>query len=611
MIDYNENLGGSMKKIKDYLKNHKLLTDGAMGTYFALTENNDNVVSEPANLTAPEKIEKIHREYIRAGAKLIRTNTFAANEEVLQVGREELEKIICNGYRIAKAAVKAEGGRDVNIGKVYIAGDIGPIPENSTSKEEDIILEYQFIIDIFLREKAEVILFETFSDLKYIIPLARYIKRKDREVFVITNFCINKNGYTKSGLSGRRLFQELGKTEEIDAFGLNCGTGSGHMFENLKKLPFPENKFIVSMPNAGYPEQFQNRMIFTDNANYFEDNLKQIVELGTDIIGGCCGTTPEYVKALDEHIDFHQTGQRVRVLQNQMEEDQKESHSNEFYDLFSTGRKVVAVELDPPYDADYDRMIECAYDIKKSGADIITIADSPMGRSRADSILMSIKISREVSIPAMPHVCCRDRNMIAMRSGILGAYINDIKNLLVVTGDPVPTVSRVSTTGVFDYNSIQLMNYIKEMNEEHFKKAPIYYGGALNYARGSMDKVVEHMKRKIEAGSRYFLTQPIYSDEDAERIAGIKERVDTKILCGIMPLVSYRNANFVKNEISGIHVPEDIVTRYRADMAKEEAEMVGAAIANEVIEKLSPVADGYYFMLPFNRTSLLDRIVIK
>lgn len=606
-----EILGGSMK-IRDYLNKYKLIIDGAMGTYYAELENNENAISELANITAPKKIESIHREYIKAGAKLIRTNTFAASKEVLHMDREELKDMIRSAYHIAKAAVIAEEADGVNTKhQVYIAGDIGPIPENALSDEEEILLEYQLMVDVFLEEKAEVILFETFSDLKYIIPLVKYIKGKDKEVFIITNFCINKNGYTTSGFSARKLLEDLSSIDEIDACGFNCGIGSGHMFENLKKLPFPENKYIVSMPNAGYPEQLQNRMIFTDNVNYFEGNLRQIAELGTDMIGGCCGTTPEYIKALHEHIDLAGTGRGVRVSFTQKDNGYKELYSNAFYDLFSTGRKVVAVELDPPYDANYDKMIQCAHDIKKSGADIITIADSPMGRSRADSILMSIRIGKEVGIPVMPHVCCRDRNMIAMRSSLLGAYINDVRNLLVVTGDPVPTVSRVSTTGVFDYNSIQLMNFIKEMNEEHFIEAPIYYGGALNYGRGSIDKVIERMQRKIDGGAKYFLTQPVYSEEDIERIACIKERIDTKILCGIMPLVSYRNANFIKNEITGINIPDEIITRYHPDMTKEEAENVGASIANEIIEKLSSFADGYYFMLPFNRTSLLDKIIIK
>jgi len=279
------------------------------------------------------------------------------------------------------------------------------------------------------------------------------------------------------------------------------------------------------------------------------------------------------------------------------------------YQQLQSGKKVIAVELDPPYDANIDQVMECAHILKANGADLITFADSPMGRSRVDSILMSIKIAKETGLNVMPHVCCRDRNMISMRSVLLGTYIHGVRNLLIVTGDPVPGESRVSTTGVFDYNSIQLMDYIKEMNMEHFAKEPIFYGGALNHARGPLEKVVERMKRKIDAGAKYFLTQPIYSIEDVERIRAIKQLVDTKILCGIMPLVSYRNACFIKNEISGIHVPEEIVDRYGPDMSREEAENVGATIAREMMELLDPIADGYYFMLPFNRVSLMDKIL--
>lgn len=599
--------------IREYIKKHKLIVDGAMGTYFANIENNENAVSEWANIEAPDKIEKIHRDYIKAGAKLIRTNTFAANVEVLSISKAKLSSMIRKAYDIALKAVKEEmdnqdSSKDT---AVFIAGDIGPIPENSNSIEEEVLAEYKLICDIFLEKKARIILFETFPDLRYIKPLVKYIKEKDMEVFIITNFCINKNGYTRSGISARKLIEEVSNMEEIEALGFNCGIGSGHMYENLRKLPFPKNKYLVSMPNAGYPEQLQNRMVFTDNVNYFEQNMKQIAELGVDFIGGCCGTTPEYIKALSMNIDIHNTNKGIRVNTRLMSHSQGEIRPNTFYDLFQTGRKVVAVELDPPFDANFDRIIECAHEIKKSGVDIITMADSPMGRSRADSILMGIKIAQEVGISVMPHVCCRDRNMIAMRSGLLGAYINDIRNLLIVTGDPVPSDSRTSTTSVFDYNSIQLMNFVKEMNEEQFCKEPIYYGGALNYGRGNIDKVIQRMKRKIEVGAKYFLTQPIYSHEDIERIKYIKEHVDTKILCGIMPLVSYRNANFIKNEITGIHIPEEVLQRYQPDMSKEAAEIVGATIANEIIEKLNPYADGYYFMLPFNRTSLMNKIKVN
>lgn len=601
---------GVEMNLKEYIQNYTLIADGSMGTYYASLGQKENVISEWGNINQPELIERIHREYIQAGARLIRTNTFAANKEVLSIEQEELSEIIRSACKIAQTAVQKESNQFLQEEKIYIAGSIGPIPEKSTSEKTEILKEYQNICDIFIEENLPVILFETFPDFEYIHPLAKYIRKRDKEVAIIANFCFNKHGYTRTGLSGKRLLQEISKIDEIDGCGFNCGIGSGHMYENLRKLPFPMNKFMVSMPNAGYPEQFSNRMVFEDNINYFQNNMKQIAELGIDMIGGCCGTTPEYIQGLKELTAGTNRYKGVRV-DMQAGSRVAELYQNEFYELFSTGRKVVAVELDPPFDAEYDKIISCAEELKRSGADIITIADSPMGRSRADSILMSVKIQQMVDIPVMPHVCCRDKNMIAMRSGLLGAYIHNIRNLLVVTGDPVPSDNRTSTTGVFDYNSMQLMRFIQEMNQEHFAEAPIYYGGALNYGRGKIEKVIERMERKIEAGAKFFLSQPIYAKEDVERIAYIKEHVDTKILCGIMPLVSYRNANFIKNEIAGIHVPDEIVNRYHPDMTREEAQSIGTAIANETIEELSPYADGYYFMLPFNRTSFMKDIVIK
>jgi homocysteine S-methyltransferase len=592
-------------KIKDYLKKHKLIIDGAMGTYFSRLESNDNAVSEYANLTNPDTIVMIHKNYIKAGAKLIRTNTFAANRQVLQINKEDQINIITSAYHLARQAIKEQNE------SVYIACDIGPIPENGSRSEDEIMDEYKLICDTFLEQNPEIIMFETFSDLKYLKSLVTYIKEKAEDVFIITNFCLNKNGYTSNGISATSLLREIAENPHIDAGGFNCGIGSGHMYHILKKLNFPMNKYIVAAPNAGYPEQFQNRMIFMDNEGYFSGNITRIADLGVDIIGGCCGTTPNYIQNITEHIDVNTEYRGVRVNLTVEVKESMEQRKNEFYELFSTGKKVIAVELDPPYDAKDETILSCAHKLKNTGVDIITLADSPMGRSRVDSVLMSVKLMRESGMPVMPHICCRDKNMIAMRSSLLGAYLNGIRNTLIVTGDPIPNENRQSTTGVFDYNSIQLMSFLQEMNREHFNQEPIYYGGALNYGRGNIDKVMERMEKKIEVGAKYFLTQPVFTDEDVERIRHIKSKVNTKILCGIMPLVSYRNANFIKNEITGIHVPDDIVNRYHPDMSKEEAEWVGANIASEIIEKLSPYADGYYFMLPFNRVSFMEKIRIK
>ena len=209
----------------------------------------------------------------------------------------------------------------------------------------------------------------------------------------------------------------------------------------------------------------------------------------------------------------------------------------------------------------------------------------------------------------MPHICCRDKNKIAIRSQIIGAHINGIRNTLVVTGDPIDRGQADSVKSVYNFHSIRLMEYIKDMNVELFEEEPIVYGGALNYAGKNVSAIVERMKKKVDAGCQYFLTQPIYSKEDMERIAYLKEQVDTKILCGIMPLVSYKNARFIRNEMPGIHVPDEVFAKYHEEMTREEAEEVAVEVSVDIAMKMKDVADGYYFMTPFNRVSLIIKIL--
>lgn len=601
--------------IREYLRDHRLIMDGSMGTYYAGKVNQPGALSERANLTSPEVIEGIHREYIEAGARMIRTNTFAANRKVLNLDIEEQKNLIRIACQLAKRAAGREDEdsweEQVSQKKkesIWIAGNVGPIGEDAGTEEEDILEEYKLLCDIFLEEGLDAIHFETFSSLKYIRSLVPYVREKNSKIFILVSCSVNKNGYTEAGISGARLLESFSTLEGIDACGFNCGVGSSHMEQLLSNMTFPENRYLYVAPNAGYPETIQNRMIFLDNETYFVRNMKQIAELGVELLGGCCGTTPEYIRYINNEIG---TKRQKRARSHSVITSVEETiitDSNAFYQRFSKGKKVIAVELDPPYDADVDKIMECAYGLKSCGIDILTIADSPMGRSRVDSILMSIKIAEETGLMVMPHVCCRDRNMISMRASLLGAYVNGIRNLLLVTGDPVPGESRTSTTGVFDYNSIRLMEFVKELNVEHFIQEPICYGGALNYGRGSIEAVIKRMKQKIDGGAKYFLTQPIYSKEDVERLRYIRTQLDTKILCGIMPLVSYRNANFIKNEMTGINVPDEVVARYRPEMDKEEAEWVGAELAMEIMEMTADFADGYYFMLPFNRVSLMEKI---
>jgi homocysteine S-methyltransferase len=232
-----------------------------------------------------------------------------------------------------------------------------------------------------------------------------------------------------------------------------------------------------------------------------------------------------------------------------------------------------------------------------------------MAKARADAFTMAIYAQNKTGLSVMPHISCRDRNLIGMHAAFLGAHINDIRNLLIITGDPVAREDQGAVTPVFDFSSIKLMEYVKNMNKEVFAKDPFYYGGALNYATGKLETIAERMKKKMAAGCSYFLTQPIYSEEDMSRVHELKKMTNAKILCGIMPLVSLKNARFMQNEMPGIHVPEEIVARYTAEMSREEAEQTAVSVSVEIGGKMKDFADGYYIMTPFYRVAMVNKII--
>lgn len=609
-------------KIHEYLKRNRLVMDGAMGTYYAQKYARRGEPSEIGNFDAPAQVKAIHMEYIRNGARLIRTNTFASNSQALKAAgyggeshnpKEVVRKNLTWGFNLAREAVNACGH------PVFIAADIGPISENGAVEEQELLEEYIHMAQTFIGLGAEIIMFETFSDLKYIIPVARYIKDHS-DIFVMTSFCLNKFGYTKSGISAAKLLEMAGDESSIDTVGFNCGVGAAHMYQILKKLDLG-SKQISIVPNSGYPDIIRDRSIYQENVEYFTGKMQEIADLGVNIIGGCCGTTPEYTKKLSESIDLSSPAMDLRRhfendenyvnLTNIKKRVAAAKAANPLMASLHGGKKPIVVELDPPYNADMDKIIQALQAFKGQPVDMVTLSDSPMGKMRADSMMVGAKVQRELDFPVMPHVACRDRNQIAMGAAFLGAHLSGIRNLLVVTGDPVQAGDRQVTSAVYDFNSVTLMEYIQQMNEEYFAKDPMVYGGALNYGRKNIDKEIERMERKIEAGASYFLTQPLFSVNDIERITYIKSKVKTKIFGGIMPLVSYRNALFMKNEIYGIHVPDAVLARYTPEMSRQEGEAVGIACALELIDQMKDVVDGYYFMVPFNRAEMICRIIAR
>lgn len=608
---------GESMSIRQSLSRHKILVDGAFGTYYAsITGNNE--LPEKANVENPELVKKIHKEYLAAGARLIRTNTFASNTYTLGCNNKELKKQIRAGYELAKQAVQEFKAADAlqriidgscveEKEEIYIAGDIGPIYTKQCTKEE-VQQEYEEICETFIEAGAEILVFETFPDIEIIGEVIKRVKKKQPELFIVTQFCMNQYGYSGTGVSAKHLFERASQNEAIDAIGFNCGVGPGHLYHILKKLPLNQGKYITALPNASYPKMSKSRMIFMDNIDYFGQQMKEIAELGIDLIGGCCGTNPQYIGRIKEQVDLAPvTHDRAQVKQTEKQE--KRAVGPSWLEGKKAGEKLLAVELSPPIDADCEKIMDAANILKQSGVDVITFPDSPSGRMRADSILMSVKVAKEVKIHVMPHICCRDRNAIAIRSELLGAHMNGVKDFLVVTGDPVPAAIRQDVKNVFNFDSVGIMKTIQEMDEEQFKEDPIAYGGALGYNKRNIEVEISRMKKKIAAGASFFLSQPVFTSEDVEKLRYMKSQVDTKILCGIMPLVSIRNARFIKNEMADIHVTDEIINLFSPEMSKEEGEAVGVKIARKMIAETKDFVDGYYFSIPFNRVYLLEQML--
>lgn len=596
--------GYEKMKIKEYLRSHCLITDGAMGTYYEEKYGHENEMAELANDSAPEKIKEIHLDYLRSGAGLLRTNTFATNSMFF----DTMEAIECNiraACRVAKDAVaqyRAESGEDKPI---FLAADIGTIYDADHLDYENVLAEYKAICDVFLDCGMDCFVFETHADFTYLEPVSRYLKEK-ADVFLLAQFAFDKSGYTRAGMSVDKLVRSMSRVTTIDAYGMNCGVEATHMYRLLKDVTFPDERWITALPNAGYPYTLRGKTLYSHNVGYYVEQMKKIAGLGIEILGGCCGTTPEHIRALKEALlDLPHGEKRI----GNIDEITVAEPQSEFERKLSAGEMVYIVELDPPFQTDIEKVTSGAEELAKAKVDMITLSDSPMARTRMDAGQLAVRMQQQAGVPVMPHVCCRDKNVIALRAGMLGTYMNGIRHYLIVTGDPVARGDREHVTAVFDFNSIKFMNYVSAMNEDVFAKEPVSFGGALNYHGANVDAIIGRMKQKIDNGCRYFLTQPIYTTEDVERIRYIKEHVDTKLLCGIMPLVSYKNAMFVKNEMPGIRVSDEIVNRYQPDMTREEAEETAVEISVEIAEQLKDIADGFYFMTPFNRTGLIVRIM--
>lgn len=590
--------------LREYLQERVLVADGAMGTYYAQITGRDTTVSELANSREANTIARIHEEYIRAGAKLIRSNTFSVNTVSLGISRKEAGILLSQGVRIAQKAAK---GKDV-----FVAASIGPIPEITAGQKElqkeYLFEEYRFIVDTLLDAGAEIFVFETFSSTDHLREAAEYIKEKCPQAFIVTQFALMPDGFTRKGIGLRNIMETINGIKVIDAFGLNCGTGPKHLFNNIKNIDFSHSILSV-LPNAGFPEIVNERTVFVKNPEYFAEIMMEIKQVGAKIIGGCCGTTPLHIKRIVEKLQEDNLPEKKPATFLFSRQSSEREQTKALYHL-DKSRYLVAVELAPPCDCSMERFLENARSLKETGlVDLITVPDSPLGKTRLNPIMAAAKVKREVGIEVMPHICCRDRNIIALKADLLGAYTEGIRNVLIITGDPIPCSERNETKSVFDLNSIRLMELINTMNQEQFAADPMKIAGGLNLNTDRKDIQMMRAEKKAKAGAQIFLTQPVFEEGAIDYLAQLKKREGTKILGGVMPIVSRRNAQFLNNEIPGIRIPKEYVNSFAPDMPKNKARDAGIEIALSIVKKIMNSIDGFYFITPFNRADMIVKIL--
>lgn len=577
---------------KERIAQEGLLFDGAFGTYFSALHPEAMYSCEFANLKDPAWVKQIHEEYIRAGASAIKTNTFCNDSLALQCDESQANKILQEGYRLACEAAKD---------RAEVFADIGPITER---KDQDSFQEYKRIVDVFLACGADNFLFETLHNDQGIQAICAYIKQQRPASFIMVSYAVNADGYTRQGFSGEKLFSNALEDSCIDAIGFNCICGPHHLHQYSKRLQL-DQKPVSIMPNAGYPTILNNRSFFADTSEYFANECKQMKALGVRILGGCCGTTPAYIKKL--HHVWQTTSENTIAAHAPQTDIQIQQSTNALANKLSAGKKIIAVELDPPSNCDIHAFMEHALTLQDAGVDTITIADCPIARARVDSSLLAAKVKRELGLEVIPHMTCRDRNINATKALLFGLQIEQIHNVLVVTGDPIPQAERNEIKAVFNFNSKILANYIHDLNETTFPSPFLIYG-ALNINAINFSAELEKAKQKEACGVAVFMSQPVLSKQAIENLQLAKNTLKGKILGGIIPIVSYRNAMFMNNEVAGIHVDEQIMSLY-IGKDRQQAEEIAITVSCAIIDHIGSIVDGYYLITPFNRVSLISKLI--
>lgn len=599
-----------MKDFLELIKQKVLLFDGGMGTELYRRGIFINKCFEETNLSAPDLVKQIHKDYISAGAEVIETNTFGANRFKLRRFnlQDKLHDIVLAGAKLA---------REVASDKVWVAGSVGPLgvqiePLGPIAREEaqDYFAE---VIKPLVDGGVDLLIFETFiniDELKQAVIAARRLTNLP----IIAQITIDEDGNTLTGTNPETTIDELEATG-ADVVGVNCTVGPQVMLSWLEEVRQLTSLPISIMPNAGKPKNVDGRNIYLASPEYFGEYAKLFVRAGANIIGGCCGTNPEHIKkmsiaihSLQPRIVFQKI-EKITIKEEEKVEVVEQKDKSRLARRLTSGKFVKFVELLSPRGVDASKEIQKARELYYSGIDVINIPDGPRASARMSALALAVQIQSEVGIETVLHFVCRDRNVIGIQSDLLGAYALGIRNILAITGDPPKLGTYPDATGVFDVDSIGLVNILNRLNHgldiagyPIGKPTGFFIGVGANPLAINLEEELKRLYWKVDAGAEFIVTQPIFDVKGFKEFLKMIEHYKLPVIAGIWPLTSLRNAEFMKNEVPGVVVPDEIIERMRsvAD-SKEKSLKEGIKIARETIEEIGGLIQGVQISAPFGR----------
>ena len=587
-----------MIDVRAHLARKPLLFDGGMGTYYKAKPGTE---CEQGNLLDPAGVRKVHREYLAAGAEAIKTNTFGL-PRMAAARQPDWQALARAGWKLAAEAAVETGAA--------VFADLGPAPDTEAAPAGSI---YTAVARCFVEQGAKNFLFETLSSDAGVLEAVQAVKAQVPDAFVLVSFAVLPDGYTREGMYSKDLVRRMTESGIVDAVGFNCVSAPGAMRTLVQQLGSTALPLSV-MPNAGYPVVTRTQVKYQGKPEYFAKELARIAAEGVRILGGCCGTTPAHIVALRAALNSLPAVEKAApAVQVSTPEAPTVEKDDAFLRKLNAGKKVIAIELDSPKDADLTNYLAGAKRLQAAGADLLTIADCPIARARMDSSLVACRVHRELGLCTLPHMTCRDRNLNATKALLLGLYAEGVREVLAITGDPIPTAERDEVKNVYQFNSRKLAQYIVSLaGEGREMPSPMTVFGALNLNARNFEVELRRAGEKLENGMSGFLTQPVLSEQAVENLRRTRETLGerAKILAGIMPVVSQRNAIFMENEVNGIHVAEEIMEAF-AGLDREQGEALGLEISLKMAREALPYADGFYLMTPFNRVALMERLIAR